>query len=147
MTRMVTALPVVAAVLATACGGGSGATPPLTPTGSRPNPATRPSTPATLDIRQPTNGEVLTGAPATIHVKVKLTGARIVPATTTHIVPTQGHLHVYLDGRIVSMNFSTNATVGNVRAGVHRLVVEFVASDHFPFNPDVRQTVTFDVTS
>ena len=48
---------------------------------------------------------------------------------------------------VPASNFGVNATVGNVNAGVHRLVVEFVASDHFPFNPDVRQTVTFDVTS
>jgi len=138
---------VVVAVLTAGCSGGSGSGAPPTTTGSPPNPATRPSTPATLAILQPKNGEVFTGAPATIHVKVKLTGARIVRPTSTHIVPTQGHLHVYLDGRIVSMNFGVNATVGNVNAGVHRLVVEFVASDHFPFNPDVRQTVTFDVTS
>jgi len=146
MTKVTMAATVLVAILTTACGGASGSTTPPT-TGSPPNPATRPSTPATLAILQPKNGEVFTGAPATIHVKVKLTGARIVRPTSTHIVPTQGHLHVYLDGRIVSMNFGVNATVGNVNAGVHRLVVEFVASDHFPFNPDVRQTVTFDVTS
>jgi hypothetical protein len=148
MRRALTVAAVAAAVVVTACTGGS--KPVITPTGpsgSPPNPATRPSTPAQLQILEPKDGQILSGAPATVHVKVKLTGAEIVPATTTHIVPTQGHLHVYLDGQIVSMNFSTNATVGNVAAGVHRLVVEFVASDHFPFNPDVRQTVTFDVTS
>jgi len=150
MRSGVTIAVLAAALVAAACGGGgsgsNGGGGPR-PTGSPPNPATRPSSPAQLQILSPTQGQVITGAPATVHVRVKLTGAQIVPATTTHITPTKGHLHVYLDGQIVSMNFSTTATVGNVTAGVHSLVVEFVASDHFPFNPDIRQTVRFDVTT
>ena len=149
MPSKVTVAVLAATLVVTACGGGSGSNGSGSPgpRGSPPNPSTRPSSPSQLQIVSPTQGQVVTGAPATVHVRVKLTGATIVPATTTHITPTQGHLHVYLDGQIVSMNFSTNATVGNVGTGIHTLVVEFVASDHFPFNPDVRRTVRFDVTS
>jgi hypothetical protein len=149
MPDRVTIAVLAAALVVTACGGASGSTAggSLTPSGSPPNPSTRPSSSAQLQILTPTQGEIIKGAPAAVRVRVSLTGAQIVPATTTHITPTQGHLHVYLDGQIVSMNFSTNATVGNVAAGTHTLIVEFVASDHFPFNPDVRQSVRFVVTS
>ena len=42
---------------------------------------------------------------------------------------------MYLDNQIAAMNFSLNGTVGNVKPGLHVLRVEFVASDHLPFDP------------
>jgi len=125
-------------LLLTACvgGGGSGGA-------SSPTPSSRPSSPATVAILSPKNGATVKGP--TVHVRVRLTGATIVPATTTHITPTQGHLHVYLDGKIVSMNFSTNATIPNVSPGQHLLKVEFVASDHLPFDPRVITGAVFVV--
>src|SRR5438128_2700058 len=47
MTKVTMAATVLVAILTTACGGASGSTTPPT-TGSPPNPATRPSTPATV---------------------------------------------------------------------------------------------------
>ena len=120
-----------AALLLCACGGSS---PSSGPTGSS-GPSPRPSSPAKIQILSPRNGATVKGP--TVHVRVRLTGAEIVPATTTHITPTQGHLHVYLDGKIVSMNFSADATIPNVPPGRHLLNVEFVASDHLPFDPRV----------
>jgi len=124
-------------LLLPACGGAAGGSSPS----SAPSP--RPSSPAKIRILSPRNGATVKGP--TVHVRVALTGARIVPATTTHIVPTQGHLHVYLDGRIVSMNFSTDATIPNVSPGQHLLKVEFVASDHLPFDPRVITGSVFTV--
>ena len=67
------------------------------------------------------------------------------PVTTTHIVPNKGHLHLMLDGQLVSMNFKPTATIP-VKPGTHLLVVEFVASDHGPFNPrDYAPPVQFTV--
>ena len=103
----------------------------------------RPSSPATVRIVTPTNGEVIHGS--TVPVKVKLTGATIVQATSTNIVPTQGHLHLYLDDQIESMNFTTSATIPDVTPGLHALKVEFVASDHLPFDPRVIAQVAFEV--
>ena len=120
-----------------ACGG-SGATGSASPT-----PSPRPSSPAKIEILSPRNGATVKGP--TVHVRVLLTGATIVPATTTHITPTQGHLHVFLDGKIVSMNFSADATIPNVSPGRHLLNVEFVASDHLPFNPRVITGCVFTV--
>ncbi len=108
-----------AALLLAACGGGSsGAT-------------------------APTNGEVVHGT--TVKVRLKLTGARIVIPTSTHIVPTQGHVHLLLDGQIVSMNYSLENTLGGLKPGQHLLRAEFVASDHLPWDPRIFDAVVFEV--
>jgi hypothetical protein len=128
----------ILAVVVGACSSGSSSTAGAPPTD-------RPSSPATVQVITPTNGEVIHGT--TVDVKVKLTNARIVPTTTTNIVPDQGHLHLYLDDQIESMNFSTSSTIGNVSPGLHVLKVEFVASDHLPFDPRVIAQVAFEVKS
>jgi hypothetical protein len=94
-------------------------------------------------IVTPTNGEVIHSS--TVPVKVKLSGATIVQTTSTNIVPTKGHLHLYLDDQIESMNFTTSATIPDVSPGLHALKVEFVASDHLPFDPRVIAQVAFEV--
>src|SRR5262249_1279046 len=119
-TTRIAGAAVAASLLLSACGGGGGGS----GGSSSPTPSPRPSSPATVTILSPKNGATVRGP--TVRVRVRLTGAEIVPATTTHITPTQGHLHVYLDGKIVSMNFSTNATIRNVSPGQHLLKVEFV---------------------
>ncbi|HLB77847.1 MAG TPA: hypothetical protein VJO72_12500 [Candidatus Dormibacteraeota bacterium] len=122
-------------LLAAACSKGSSASTP-TPTGPRP------STTAHVQILSPTNGQVVRGG--TVQINVALTGAKIVRATSRNIRPDQGHLHVYLDNQIVGMNFGLTDTVGGVKPGLHILRVEFVASDHLPFNPRVFTSVTFE---
>ena len=130
----------LAAALLAACAGGSGSG-----NGSpSPTPTTRPSSPAKLTIVYPTNGTVIHGS--TVHLRIKLTGAKIVAPTTTHIVPTKGHIHVLLDGKIESMNYGINLhAIHDVKPGNHLLSVEFVASDHLPWDPRVVQEVTFTV--
>jgi hypothetical protein len=122
-------------LLAAACSGGTSAA-----TGGPPSP--RPASPAKVTIISPTDGQVIHGS--NVHIAVDLTGAKIVQTTSTNIVPTEGHLHVYLDGNIVGMNFGLTDTVGNVAPGIHILQVEFVASDHLPFDPRVIAQTTFE---
>jgi hypothetical protein len=105
-------------------------------------PEVRPSSPAKVTILSPTNGQVVHGSD--VKIRLELTGAKIVPATTTDIVPTKGHLHVYLDDQIVSMNFKLTGDIGGLEPGLHVLRVEFVASDHRPFDPRVFTAVTFE---
>jgi hypothetical protein len=124
------------ALLASACSKGSEAT------GGSSTTEVRPSSPARVAILSPTNGQVVHGSD--VKIRVQLTGAKIVPATTTDIVPTKGHLHVYLDDQIVSMNFKLTGDIGDVTPGMHVLRVEFVASDHLPFDPRVFTAVTFE---
>jgi hypothetical protein len=123
-------------LLASACSNGSDVV------GDTSTPDVRPSSPAKVAILSPTNGQVVHGSD--VRIRVQLTGAKIVPATTTHIVPTRGHLHVYLDDQIVSMNFKLTGDIGDVRPGMHVLRVEFVASDHLPFDPRVFTAVRFE---
>ena len=127
------------ALIASACSKGSAAVgPSLTPSARR-------TSPVQVTILSPTNGQVIHGS--TVKISVKLVGAKIVPATTTHIVPTEGHLHVYLDNQIAGMNFKLTDEIGNVTPGMHVLRVEFVASDHLPWDPRIFSQVTFEVKS
>jgi hypothetical protein len=127
------------ALTAPACGGRGG------DGGATTQPSSRPSSPAHVKIETPTNGETFK-AGATIPVKVQLTGAKIVRRTTTHITPTTGHLHLYVDNALVSMNYQTTNSLKGVKPGMHVMKVEFVAADHNPFDPRVITAVTFEVT-
>lgn len=132
----------VTAVLA-ACGATGSASPPVP--GGSPTPALqdRPASTAKLTILSPTPGEVVHGT--TVHVVVGLTGARVVAQTSRHLRPDEGHVHLYLDGQLIYMQYSLEQDIP-VHPGVYTLKAEFVASDHFPFHPRVwSETVVFTV--
>ena len=120
-----------------ACGGGGGAS----PTG--PTSQARPSSTATLALVSPTQGQVFTTS--TVPVKVALQGATIVAVTSTDLKPNEGHLHLYLDNQIVSMNYQAQTVLHDVSPGTHVIRVEFVATDHAPFDPRVFVQATFTV--
>jgi hypothetical protein len=135
------ALIVATAFILAACGssddGGSGATGATAPSSDRP------SSTAKLAIVLPKVGEVVHGS--NVDLRVKLQDAKLVPATTTHIVPDEGHLHVILDDTLISMTQGLEQTIPDVAPGEHRIMVEFVASDHAPFDPRVVSVVAFEV--
>ena len=131
--RAPTFLPIVlGSVLAlAACAAGAGPTAaPSAPIAS----GARPSSPAVVAIVQPKSGESVDGA--SIHVVLSLTGAKIVSATTTAITPDTGHVHLYVDNVLVSMNYGLEQDIP-VHSGTYVLKAEFVAADHAPFNPRV----------
>ncbi|HXA29306.1 MAG TPA: hypothetical protein VN193_11240 [Candidatus Angelobacter sp.] len=133
-----------ALLLLSACGGGGGGGASPTPAASStPDLASRPSSPATLEIASPTANEVVHGT--SLHVAVALQNATVVKTTTTQITPTEGHVHLYLDNQLIYMAYSLQQDVP-VHPGVYTLRAEFVASDHFPFNPRVySQSIVFSV--
>jgi hypothetical protein len=137
------ALLVATAFVLAACGssddGGSGATGATAPSSDRP------SSTAKLAIVLPKVGEVVHGS--NVDLRVKLQDAKLVPATTTHLVPDEGHLHVILDDTLISMTQGLEQTIPDVPPGEHRITVEFVASDHAPFDPRVVSVVAFEVES
>jgi hypothetical protein len=96
--------------------------------------AGRPASPAVLAIVQPTAGETVSGD--SVHVVLSLSGAKIVQATTTNIRPDEGHVHLYVDNVLVSMNYGLEQDLP-VHPGTYVLKAEFVASDHAPFSPRV----------
>ncbi len=136
-------------LLAGCSSGGNGASPAsdsvppsggVGSSGAAPSPAgSRPSSPAQLAIVAPAANAVVTG-PA-VHVTLTLANATIVAATTTAIRPDEGHVHLYVDNNLVSMNYGLTQDL-SLQAGTWVLRAEFVAADHAPFNPRV---VTPDV--
>lgn len=134
------ALIVVTTLVLAACGssddGGS-------TTGGTDASGDRPSSTAKLSIVAPKVGQVVHGS--NVDLRVKLQDAKLVPATTTNIVPDEGHLHVILDDTLISMTQGLEQTIPDVAPGGHRIMVEFVASDHAPFDPRVVSVVAFEV--
>lgn len=137
MNRSVRVASAILPLLLAACGGTA-----TSKGAAQSSPTSRPSSPAKVKIVQPTNGEVVKGS--RVQVKLSLEHARIVVPTTAAVDPTKGHIHLYLDGRIVSMNYKLEDTLGHVKPGPHTLKAEFVASDHLPFDPPVFDTVAFE---
>ena len=104
----------------------------------------RPSTDAEITILFPRPHQVLRGNPAAIRVRLRVTGARIVAQTSTHLSPDKGHIHLYLDGMLAAMAYAASTTI-YASPGSHRLQAQFVAVDHGPFSPPVTASVTFRV--
>ena len=94
----------------------------------------RPSSPAVVGIVEPKNGAIVTGS--TLHIVLSLKDAVIVKQTSTNIRPDQGHVHLYVNNVLVSMNYGLVQDLP-VHKGTYVLKAEFVASDHAPFNPRV----------
>ena len=127
------------AVLA-ACGGGAPqASNSPTPSAS----FTRLASTAHLKIISPTPNEVIHGS--TLHVKVELTGATIVPRATTTVTPSTGHIHIIIDGQTVSIYAGAEYDATGLTPGLHLLKVEFVMANHAFFDPRVIVTQAFRV--
>lgn len=111
---------------------GPGSSGSATPTSS--SIGSRPSSPAVVGIVEPKNGATVTGS--ILHVVLSLKDAVIVKQTSTDIRPDQGHVHLYVNNVLVSMNYGLVQDLP-VHTGTYVLKAEFVASDHAPFNPRV----------
>jgi Family of unknown function (DUF6130) len=105
--------------------------------------AIRPRSTATLSFAEPTPNQVVTGT--TLDVRLRLDGGRIVHTSSTTLTPDTGHIHLFVDGAIVSMTFGTEQRIplGGLEPGPHVLQAEFVAADHGPFAPRVTATEQF----
>lgn len=123
----------VAALLlaASACGGGGTTT------------KERPASSAKVTITKPTDAAVITGK--TFTVKLDLEGGTIVDIVSQDLTPNEGHVHVSVDGEILTQTFGLTQKLDTPKDGQHLLQAEFVAKDHGPFNPRVLSTVTFEV--
>jgi hypothetical protein len=106
--------------------------------------APRPSTHATLAISSPAPNAV-TGR--RVDVVMRLAHARLVPPTQVGgtLYGDRGHIHVSVDGQLVAMPLVLDDPLPALSPGVHTVEVEFVASDHLPFENRVVAAVTFRV--
>ncbi len=100
----------------------------------------RPTTPAKLLIVSPEPNAV-TGA--SVDLKLQLDNATVVaPTTVSGVNPDEGHIHVSVDGKLVSMTYGLSQPI-TVTPGTHTIQAEFVASDHRPFANRVVAAVSF----
>src|SRR5947209_1828762 len=104
----------------------------------------RPSTSARLQILDPT-ANAQTGPDVTL--KLQLTGAQIAPPeqVTGKLRGDRGHVHVSVDGTVVSMNYGLSAPLPHLAPGQHTVQAEFVAIDHASFRNRVVTAVLFTV--
>jgi hypothetical protein len=132
----------VTVMLALAAAGCTGDAMPTHPTIGSTGP--RPSSPATVEVVSPAPSTTVQGD--TLHVVLRLNGATLVPQTTTDIRPDEGHVHLYVNNVLVSMNYGLEQDIP-IQPGTTVLKAEFVAADHAPFSPRVWSTeVVFTVT-
>lgn len=131
--RFSVAVAVLALVVA-ACGGTPVVSPSTAPTGAS-TLGPRPSSMATVEIIEPAQGATIIGSEA--HIVLRLTGAKIITQTTTSIRPDEGHVHLYVNNQLVSMNYGLEQDIP-VQPGTLVLRAEFVAADHAPFSPRVQ---------
>ncbi|HLY35963.1 MAG TPA: hypothetical protein VKU35_04545 [Candidatus Limnocylindria bacterium] len=137
--RRAVGLAISLAIVLAACGGnGAGATPGSSAATASVAIGPRPSSPAVVTIVEPKPNETVNGT--TLHVVLSLEHAKIVNQTTTNIRPDEGHVHLYVNGVLVSMNYGLTQDLP-VHPGTYALKAEFVASDHAPFNPRVWSAV------
>lgn len=109
-----------------------------------PAPGSRPSPAATLTFASPQEGETVSGEQ--LDVVLELQGGRVVTQDTPVTADT-GHVHVTVDGKLVSMTFGT-VQVLDLRPydpGPHVLEAEFVAADHLSFEPPVVARLSFTI--
>ena len=103
----------------------------------------RPTSTAQLTIEKPTDGQRVSGSE--LEVVMRLSGGTIVQTTSTKLTPNTGHIHLAVDGRLVSMTYGPLQSIdlASLEPGKHTLTAQFVAADHGPFNPPVAATATF----
>lgn len=116
-------------------------TPYPTPVGGLGN---RPSSPVTITLLSPTNGEVVHGT--SVLVRVSITGGVVTSTTSAIVSPTKGHVHLYVNNQLFLMAYTLSETI-TVKPGFeYAMHAEYVAQDHYPFSPrDVTPTIFFTV--
>lgn len=118
-------------IVTASCGGGDSTT------------KDRPRSTATLDIAEPAANALIDGESFT--VELDLRGGRIVKIVSQDLTADEGHVHVSIDGKIISQTFGLKEKVKAPQKGRHLLQAEFVAKDHGPFSPRVLDAVPFTV--
>jgi hypothetical protein len=98
---------------------------------------------ARLEFVSPKPGDVIHGSKLT--VELKLTGGRLVPVSDTRPRPDAGHVHLFVDDRIVSMVNGLKEELSGVMPGQHSLRAEFVMANHRPWRNPVSSSVPVQV--
>ena len=84
----------------------------------------------------PPDAVVQAGEPVTVTVAVDNASVALSPTDTE-----SGHVHLYVDGEVEQMPYSTQATI-ELEPGRHEIEVEYVDALHVSFEPRVVDSVT-----
>jgi hypothetical protein len=96
---------------------------------------------ATVAILEPKPGdEVPARKPVTIEVGVY--GAQIATSASDD---QGGHLHLYVDGSLQQMPYSTRTQV-ELEPGLHQVRVEYVDNQHLSFQPEIATSIELRAT-
>ncbi len=97
-----------------------------------------PTTRTRLEVITPIDGQVIPSPEVRVALRLlEPSGKAWIP--TPDLSPARGHIHVAVDGRILSMLWQPSFVIP-VSRGSHAVTVEYVASDHRPFAPRVLVT-------
>jgi hypothetical protein len=99
------------------------------------------SSPTQVKIVEPSWGATVSNP---VRIKVDLVNGSLVPLDRTSGPPTEGHLHIYANGRAVGMFDDTEEEI-ELPPGRYVLQVEFTGADHKSFTPFVADTVEVEV--
>ena len=105
---------------------------------------TRPTTSVRLLVQSPTPNQTTSPDPV---VTLQLVGGTVVQRTSGTLSATEGHIHLSVDGKLESMNYTTEHQLHGLAPGAHTVEAEFVAVDHKPFQNRPRATVLFNVAA
>jgi len=100
------------------------------------------SSPVTISIDEPEGGGTVPAGEELI-LSVAIEDGELTNDTSS-TDPTQGHLHIYVDGQLVSMPSTRQPPIPGARlpAGEHEITVEFTRADHRSFEPRVLDEIT-----
>ena len=131
MKRSRIIIAVIGAALAlAACNSGSQPTSP-----SASNSVARPSSTGKIAIVSPKPGETV--STDGVIVKVSLEGATLSKQVSTNLRPDEGHVHLLVDARTITILGTLEVSTGPLSPGPHLIEVELAANDHGPFDPRV----------
>jgi hypothetical protein len=91
---------------------------------------------ASILIVTPADGDTV-AADKAIRVEVALTGVSI---ATSPSDTTKGHIHVYVDGTLEQMPYTTQPKV-KLSPGEHEITIEYVDAQHISYNPPLQTSV------
>lgn len=93
---------------------------------------------ATISIVEPAEGARVP-ANEPVPVEIDLQGGTLTAESRSED-DTEGHLHVYVDGELVSMP-ATDAPEVELEPGSHEITVEFTQADHRSYEPRILDSI------
>jgi hypothetical protein len=94
----------------------------------------------TVELTAPLDGAKVRAGD--VSLSVKTTGLKFTMASNTN-VPGEGHVHFTLDGTPFKMSVKPDYVYAGVTPGPHTLIAELVQNDTKPFDPPVKQEISF----